>query len=340
MKKLIISILVFLIPFGAILIVYLALDPFMVIRKYDKFYDTKAKGWVSLNRDYVSTTNFDWNYKKAQYNSFIFGNSRSIFYQISDWKKYLKPRSNCYHFDASGESLYALDKKINYISNKNVRIKNALLILDYETLTKDKPKTGHLFIISPQLENDKNFFSFQLEFFKSFLSPHFFIAYLDFKLSGNIKPYMKTGFLIDDRPTEYDIITNEIRFEMFETLISEGKYYTEERKKIFYQRDTIQKYSPAAIAEKQKIILKDIFNIFSKYGTNYRIIINPLYQQIKLNKQDLDYLNQLFGRKYVFDFSGINKFTSDYNNYYEIAHYRPHVAREIMKLIYEGENNR
>jgi len=219
-KKLFITIFLFLIPFGAILLVYIALDPFMVIRRYDTFYDTKAKGWVGLNIGYVSTTNFDWNYKKAHYDSFIFGNSRSIFYQISDWKKHLKTESKCYHFDASGESLYALDKKISYIANKYVKIKNALLVLDYETLTKDKPGTGHLFVIAPQLENNKNFFSFQLEFFKSFLSPDFLIAYLDFKLSGKVKPYMKTKFLIDDRPKEYNINTNEIRFEIFETLIS------------------------------------------------------------------------------------------------------------------------
>lgn len=340
MKKLFITIFLFLIPFGAILLVYIALDPFMVIRRYDTFYDTKAKGWVGLNIGYVSTTNFDWNYKKAHYDSFIFGNSRSIFYQISDWKKHLKTESKCYHFDASGESLYALDKKISYIADKYVKIKNALLVLDYETLTKDKPGTGHLFVIAPQLENNKNFFSFQLEFFKSFLSPDFLIAYLDFKLSGKVKPYMKTKFLIDDRPKEYNINTNEIRFEIFETLISEGKYYTEDRKKIFFQRDTVQTFSPAAIAENQKKILKDIYDIFNKDKTNYKIIISPLYDQIKLNDKDLEYLIQLFGRKNVFDFSGINKFTSDYNNYYETSHYRPHVACEIMKLVYENEDNR
>ena len=334
-----ITILIFLIPFGGIVLAYIVLDPFMVIRKYDTFYDTKAKGWVGLNVDYVSTSNFDWNYQKAQYNSFIFGNSRSIFYQISDWKKYVDTENVCYHFDASGESLYALDKKLEYISNKNLKIKNALLILDYEILSKDKPRTGHLFVISPQLEKNKNFFSFQFEFFKSFLSPDFLAAYIDFIISGKVKPYMKTNFLIDDRPKVYDRTTNEIRFETFETLIGEGKYYTEERKRVFYQRDTVQKYSPAAIGENQKLLLKDISTILSRNKTNYRIIISPLYNQIKLNNQDLNYLNQLFGKDNVFDFSGINRFTKDYTNYYESSHYRPHIAREIMKLIYHDEQN-
>ena len=337
MKKLLVTILIFLIPFGGIVLAYIALDPFMVIRKYDTFYDTKAKGWVGLNVDYVSTTNFDWNYDKAQYNSFIFGNSRSIFYQVSDWSMYLEKESVCYHFDASRESLYALDKKLDYISKKNLKIKNALLILDYEILSEDKPRTGHLFVISPQLEDNKTFFSFQFEFFKSFLSPDFLIAYIDFIFSGKVKPYMKENFLIDDRPKVYNRTTNEIRFETFEELISKGKYYTEERKKVFYQRDTIQEYSPVAIAENQKILLRDIFDIFRKNKTNYRIVISPLYNQIKINKQDLDYLNQLFGRDNVFDFSGINKFTKDYTNYYESSHYRPHIAREIMKLIYHNE---
>jgi uncharacterized protein YdiU (UPF0061 family) len=146
--------------------------------------------------------------------------------------------------------------------------------------------------------------------------------------------------LIDDRPKKYDIKTNEIRFETIENLITQGKYYTEERKKGFFQRDTLQKYSPRAIAENQKILLKNIFDIFNKHKTNYKIIINPLYNQIKLNNQDLDYLIQLFGRNNVFDFSGINKFTNDYNNYYEAIHYRPNIAREIMNLIYQNEQNK
>jgi hypothetical protein len=46
-------------------------------------------------------------------------------------------------------------------------------------------------------------------------------------------------------------------------------------------------------------------------------------------------LSGIFGTERVFDFSGVNEFTTDFRNYYEESHYRPQVAREILKRIYE-----
>lgn len=209
------------------------------------------------------------------------------------------------------------------------------IALDYRTLLQYKPKTGHLFVIPPQLVNNKNILSFQLEFLKAFLSPKFIFAYIDFKILGEVKQYMKTDYLIEDAPISYDNKTNEIRFTEFEKMISEGKYFTEDKKKIFYQRDTIQPSSPISIAEAQKIMLQEIFDIFNKHQTNYKVIINPLYNQVKLNQEDLKYLIRLFGKDKVFDFSGVNKFTNDYKNYYETEHYRPTVANEVLNEIYK-----
>lgn len=334
MKTFLQKLLLFTIPFVLMLLVYIALDPFKVLKNYDTFFETNDNGRVALNKDFVSTTNFEKNYKKELYNSFIFGNSRSIFYQVADWKKYIDSNSSCYHFDASGEGIYSIHKKVNYIDKKGLSLKNVLLILDYRTLLQYKPKTGHLFVIPPQLVNNKNILSFQLEFLKAFLSPKFLFAYIDFKFSGKVKQYMKTDYLIEDAPVFYDKKSNEIQFTEFEKMILEGNYFKEEKKKIFYQRDSIASFSPISIAQEQKIMLQEIFDIFTKHKTNYKVIINPLYDQVKFNNQDLNYLIQLFGKDKVFDFSGVNKFTNDYTNYYETEHYRPIVANEVMKEIY------
>ena len=148
------------IPFLALLCLYIILDPFKVLKSYDSFYDINSSGWVGINKDFVSTTTFIRNSEKIDYNSFIFGNSRSIFYQIVDWKKHLDSDSKCYHFDASGEALWTLNKKIEFIDKQGNNLNNILLILDYETIIQDKPKEGHLFIISPPLVNNSNLFDF------------------------------------------------------------------------------------------------------------------------------------------------------------------------------------
>ena len=319
------------------LITYITLDPFKVIHTYDSFFDTKEKGRVGVNKDYISSSTFIRNIENLSinYDSYIFGNSRSIFYQLSDWKKHIPSYSIGYHFDASSESIWAINKKIEYIDNLGLKINNTLLVLDYSTLVLDKPKKGHLFITSPILVNNRNLISFHATFFKSFITPKFLYAYIDFIISKKIKPYMSDSHLLENTPLNYNGISNEIRYDVYENLMTNNTYYTEERMSSFYERNFIKKYSPIAIGNPQKIILQNIANVLKKHNSKTKIIINPLYDQLYLHESDLAFLKKTFGEYVVFDFSGINIFTSDYRNYYENSHYRPHIAREIMELIYQ-----
>jgi hypothetical protein len=341
MRKFLIHIGLFSLPgvFAFILLVfiYLRSDPFKVLKHYDTYLVSNEKVRVGLNKDNISTMTFINHYPKEKYNSFIFGNSRSLTYEVGEWKKYLAPGSSCYHFDAAGESLYSLYKKLEFVDKKNADIDNVLLILDHSILMQSRPKTGHLFMICPALVNDSNLLNFHLTNFKAFLAPKFLYAYTDSKISDTIKPYMKEGGLLIDHLISYDAVSNEIRSDYYEELIKANQYYTPKRISVFYKRDTVSTYSPATIKENQKVLLSSIYRLFKKHGTNYKVIINPLYNQKKLNKADLDYLNTLFGENRVFDYSGINAFTNDYHNYYEASHYRPCVANAILKNIYKND---
>lgn len=334
MKSFIKLLLQFCIPFIVLVLIYIVLDPFKVVWHYDSFFDPEKQGRVGLNKDYVSTATFDTYHEQQQYNSFIFGNSRSVFYEVAQWQQHLPPGSKPYHFDASGEALYSLAKKVEYADAKGLELQNVLLILDYETLLQDTPKTGHLFEISPQLVNYRNITDFHFSAMRAFLSSKFLVAYTDFKITGEVKPYMTKRLLIEDSPYTYDPLTNEIRHGEYERMIENGTYYTPERLSVFYEREPGQRYSPPAIGDSQKKILSEIAAVFKRNNTIVKIVINPLYNQEKLNTSDLEYLKQKFGSGNVFDYSGINHITSDYRNYYEASHYRPHIANAIMKEIY------
>ncbi len=321
-----------------LLFLYIKLDPFKVIKSYDSYYDTNANGWVALNRDFVSTTTFIKNSESIDYDSFIFGNSRSIFYQVDDWKKYLEPDAKCYHFDASNESLWAINKKIEFIDKCGINLDNVLLVLDYPTIIQDKQREGHLSTISPALVDYSNLFDFHKKFYFAFLNPKFLYAYIDFKVSGEVRPHIKKMAILNDIQYHYDVTTNEIRYENFENLIEteEDKYYTSARLSLFYDRDTlVQNYSRPAILKAQKKLFNNIQSILEKHNSKVKVIISPLYDQMKLNESDLIYLKDTFGEDNVFDFSGINEFTNNYKNYYENSHYRPHLARKLLEIVYE-----
>lgn len=314
---------------------YVCLDPFKVVKTYDAYYDENAKGWVELNKDYVSTMTYRQQVDKEHYNAFIFGNSRSIYYRVDAWRRHLGPQASCYHFDASGESLWAMEKKLAYIDQHGGALSDVLLVLDAAILEQVTPKTGHLFMISPALVNHRNVVDFHTTAFLTFIRPSFMYAYLDFKRSGCVKPYMKKHYLLDDRPFTYDVRSNELRYDYFEQQIAANTYYTPERMAAFYDRSA-RKITMAepCIHDVQKRLLSKMNARFKKHGTCVNLIISPLYDQIPFNRTDLDYLKALFGEANVFDFSGVNRYTADYTNYYEASHYRPHVAKALMDSVY------
>jgi hypothetical protein len=309
-----------------------------VVKKYSNYYVPKEIANNALNRGYVTISTFENNRSLYQYNSFIFGNSRAAFLEIADWKPYLDTTSVCFHFDAWGEPLYGIYKKVKYLNQNKTTISNALLLLDYLTLEQTASSKDHLTMISPQLEDGKNIIQFHLTFIRVFFNLQFMTSWLDYKLS---KPQKETEVTLPDSlKRHYDLKTNELTYPYLEKLIQEGAYYTPERMKVFYPRDTTQQsYYPIVILEKQKQMLNEINDIFQKNKTDFKVIINPLYDQKKLAEEDLAYLEATFGKHRVFDFSGINRITNDYSNYYEDAHYRPHVAKEILKTIYTTKHN-
>ncbi|MCR9183645.1 MAG: hypothetical protein NXH73_12025 [Flavobacteriaceae bacterium] len=331
--------LIGIIPMVVILITYLVTDPFKVLYTYDSFYDNNSKSLVGLNKGYVSTETFlnNVNILNQEYDSFIFGNSRSIFYQTSEWKKHLPENSKPFHFDGSSEAIGTILKKIELIDKQGLEIKNALLVLDPATLIQVEPETGHLYITPPALVNNKNTVAFHWTFFKTYVNPKFLVAFIDYKFSGKVKPYMTKNKLINEKTFKYELLTNEIQSDVFDDLIAKKQYFTEERMAVFYEREPLERFHERAINTTQEDILKSIYSIFSKHKTDYKIIISPLYDQKKLNPDDLKFLEDVFGKKNVFDFSGINAFTENYRNYYENSHYRPEVATAILNQIYKED---
>lgn len=323
--------LTFFCPFFALLVSYVWLDPFKVIWHYDNYY--VIGDGASVNRSFVSTMNYLNKRNTYHYDSFILGNSRSIFYRIDDWKHYIPANASCYHFSESGGSVNGIYFKCRLIDEKNDTIKNALLVLDH-SIFESLEQEGHLFMMPPALTGYKNTIIFHAENFMQWMNLRFLAMWIDYKITGKYKEYMENYISKGTNYNYYNPITNEEPRTVQDNLIDAGKYYDKNRMKDFYNK---QKHSVSSrILDKERIIvLKKIKQIFDKHHTNYKIIISPLYDQVKLNPMDYNSLCAIFGKKNIYDYSGVNKWTSDYHNYYESSHYRPNVASEIMKEIYK-----
>lgn len=333
MKKFLRKIAIFSIPLLFLVITYVITDVFKVIYHYDPYYTDTY--YIGVNRAYGSTMTYINQNPKYNYDSFIFGNSRSLFYEIDTWKKYLPTGSRCMHFDESGGSISGVHNKIAYIDRTGGELKNALLVIDHELLSRNEQKEGYLFISPPILKGNSNFINFHVQHFCAFLNLKFLTALADYNIFGKFRPYMRN--LISDGHSIYIPEYNEFQKTLTEKEINEGTYYDASHLKVFEDVQEPGTFSKEMIDKDGEEMLKNIKHIFDKHHTSYKIVISPLYDQIKLNRNTLNLLCQIFGENNVYDFSGVNKWNTDYHNYYEQSHYRPIVSSEIMDKIYSNK---
>lgn len=308
---------------------YFIFDPFKVLKPYPDY----SHPLVGLNRDYISTETFIRKRKTINYNSFIFGNSLTVAYKPDSWKKHLSPTAVPFCFDASNESIYGIYKKIKYLEKIHQKMDNALLIFSSDpTFAKFKNQKGHLFIKDPAVSGESKWV-FQKEFFDAYFSSKFIRSFYTYQLLKQFKPWMK-GTLID-YDLKYDAVNNyETLIDQENELANNRQAYYEKRKNVFYERKGETTDSVIRYKSKQIEMLTEIKKIFDKNNTQFRIIISPLYNQVKLSPSDFNTLKTIFGDN-VYDFSGKNSITESKYNYYEQSHYTTAVGDSIMNIIYQ-----
>jgi hypothetical protein len=331
MRRFAIKFLLISLPVLFLIGLYFYKDPFKVLYHYDSYYISGDSAYVAINQDYVSLQNLINKSPDYKYDSYIFGNSRSMNYRINSWTKYIHS-TGCYHFDAFSESLYGVAKKLEFLEQHNMPVKNALIVMDYGLL-KTVANTPDNYRKHPGLSGEGRLF-FNLYYFRLFFDINFLRAYLR-KLAG-CKPDADMYQVLNDWVISYDPVTNEILGAKAEKLIAADKeQYYSSIATVFYERPKQQQYYSKVIDTAQSRLLQQIAGILKRRQADYRIVINPLYDQKKLNTTDLAKLGTIFGSARVFDFSGINRFTAEPTNYYEPEHYRPIVADAIMDSIYK-----
>lgn len=318
-------------PFLAL---YLWLDPFKVIWHYDEYYPARVKNRIELNSGYLSVANYDNHRQQARYDSFIFGDSRAFYFLTDDWRRYLPPGSSPYHFDGAAESLLAIERKVRYADSHGSRLRDVLLVLDYETLSQTESSSTPYLRLPPKLSSPVGAVTFHLSQFGQFMNPTIMRIAVDCSLHGDTKEYKSHYHLVTPHKYTFDSERNEYYYYEYEEQIEAGTYYTPSRMKMFENAQHPDSVAPRAIRGKQTRLLKSIKEVFDRHGTRCKVVISPTYNQIRLNPADVEALRELFGPDNVADFSGVNRWTSDYRYYYEQQHFRYCLSREILELVY------
>lgn len=324
--------IIFFFSFAGILIATLiALDFFKVFRSYNDVY---TDNFVGLNRGVVTYNLYEANKNKEKYNAFILGNSRAQAFKCKDWAKYLENDASPFHFDANSEGVYGIATKLEYLNNTGADIEYALLIIDRLLLEKTENSESHMFIGHPNVTKESAF-SYYASFLRAALNPQFILAYFDYKLFKQYRPYMSNMIATSKYPYQMDSITGDLYYGQDQEIQEDsiGYYNAKIAKGIFYKRP-IGEMPPLKFSLEEEKQLESIKNIFQKHKTKFKIVISPKYDQIAIDENQLAHLIRLFGKQHVYNFSGKNKWTEPLGNFYENRHFRPHVAKSLLFEIY------
>lgn len=328
-------------PFTIILLSYIITDPFKVLYHYDDYYtEGRSHRHITLDNDYVALENFKNHYPKEKYNSFIIGSSTTRFLMSRFWEPHIKT-NKIYHFDAAVESLFGLERKMDYFEKHHIPIKNALIVLDIDALNNTTDSEGHIFVKHPDLSG-RNPLDFQWQFFRTYLKWDFITAYWDYRISGKVKAYMTKKFLFDNAVYFNRNKKNEFEYVAFEEQIKKNPslYYKGDVLKMFTDRPQKSEntISPKRLDSVGIKMLKNTCRILKEKKSDYRILIPPMYDQIYINPKDLAQIQSIFGKNRVYDFSGKNEFNQEMKQYYEPWHFRIDTGKAIFDEIYTQAN--
>lgn len=319
MKKLIVNSLIFGGPLLVCLLFFIIDDPFGVFYKNNSLAEPSG--------DVVATRNYLNSYSSKKYAAFIFGNSRALNFNESIWQEKIN-NEPVFNFSAPGECVLNIEKKLKLILEKQKTIKDVLILIDDGILenTDNAYKTyqGPVYIHSP-LTSTISAISFYGNYIKYYFSDLFFLKHIFFKMTGSYKyEWMKNAFakpktINNSKPVLLRDKLIDSNFSVYKSTFKPD--YSQTKRRVF------------DINDEDVVYLNNIYSILKSNNINFKIILPPDFHKIKVSPNVYKSLTKIFGNN-VFDFSGVNKITTDSTLNYENLHFTPKAGNLILDSIY------
>lgn len=330
------KLLILVTPIVALMITYICMDPFMVLREYDRY---------DISDVFISESMLGWkmymkNRDSIPFNSFILGNSNTMAFSCKSWEKYLDG-GHAFRLFGPSESLHSVRKKLEALERVGAPLDNVLIVASSNLLFQYIPSSSQATIQPPEIDSD-NAIKFQETYFQAFLSPKFFIPYLDYKINGKYKPYMNG--IINNYGVVRDSINNSALNPREKEIEQEGLQYWETREHEFTKKKK-PKYRNGEYKEKAPVLfdnqideLKQIKQLLKRCNTKLKLVITPDFDQVSFNRSDFLILKSIFGPESVYDFTGINEYTANKYNYYETEHFRSALGDTLLEKMYKNDH--
>ncbi len=310
-----------------VLAIYVWTDPFKILHPFD-IYDTDA-----TNREYMSMELFKRNYETQQYNSFVFCSSRGGGINTYQWKQFLPNGAKPYLFQAWSESLTGMEQKMQYLAKHSVPMDNVLILIDIpSTFNPIQLPTEPLSMKHYELAGRNRWTYVATQFYNFSKKPSLWITSIKKQMRGD-----RVFYCADTISNDWDA-TNSLTYLDMPPQDSLKGCSKQTRYTFFksIENRTEIPISGPLIDTTFELQLNRIKTSLDSCHSAYKILITPscCCNGPKINPMDLELLYSIFGKDNVFDYSGENEISMDYNNFSDPGHFGLRAGWIMMNEIY------
>jgi hypothetical protein len=318
LKKLIVNIFIFSLPLLISITIFIIGDPFSVIYRTDGIAEKSDD--VLKVKEYLGDPN--------TYNSFVFGNSRGEAFTELNWKRHIGEGNKLFLFNAPGEALLNISKKIELIKKNGGKLDHAIVIVDdgilENTDNEKKFYRGPVYNHHPKTSY-VSYLDFYFNYVKYYFNDLFFAKYISYLVTKKYQNWMQTAFK-DPKPGSTCDIDRE-------TVINTD---FAEYKKLF-SPDYSNSFNPQKVTkkidERDLEHLRKIKALLTEGKADFSVILPPDFHRQKVQPEVLRELRNIFQER-LFDFTGVNKFTLDSTLHYENLHFTKKAAAMMLDSVY------
>ncbi|MES2389201.1 MAG: hypothetical protein V4543_14460 [Bacteroidota bacterium] len=329
----------FLVSFTAVMVIpaalvlfYIVSDPFMIIRRYDNYYENY---FGSTNRDMAgSRTLIRQTEKGVHYESFILGSSLTQCILVPEWER-VSGVKNAYHWDAHHEGIFGVWSKVKWLDSTNHPFKNVLLELDDILLSITANGGGFMYFKEPAIAGNSEA-ERQYEAIKSYFSNPFFLAHIHWYFSGKFLPYMEKYTL---NPNSYysNTKTNDLSYiqQMHLVKTDSAAFY----KRLHGMSNLEPAFMPGncVLNNESRQMLKDIKAVFDRKHVNYKVLLFPRVKRPVFCEKDIRFIQSVFGTEKVYYEPKTAYKITELNDFFDVHHAKPYFGTRLLEKMYKPQ---
>ena len=284
---------------------------------------------LDSNLAHTSVCTFLNNEPAHHFDSFLIGNSMSLYIKMDEWMKYLPSDARPTHICSAGATIPDVLEEVKFITKNAPDFKRCLIVITSDYLDDPLCTDGQHNVIIPQFKDDiSTVWKFHHMYFSAFRQQE--------NLKKIFGPAMPEEMCLRILPN--DTVTHQTDTKPLEDYISqdEQSYFN----RIFsthHQSSLAREFCMRKpISQKHLQILRQIAQILNDANIDYYFITPPAYTTLGMPAYTRQALYDIFGERFQ-DFSDRHDISDDWNNYYDTNHLNSYIWKQILKECYDKD---